>query len=47
LRAELLANGKVREQVLTTDDLANADAVYLGNSVRGLVAAEWIDTPRG
>jgi para-aminobenzoate synthetase/4-amino-4-deoxychorismate lyase len=47
LRAELLANGKAREQVLTTDDLASADAIYLGNSVRGLVAAEWIDTPRG
>lgn len=46
LRAELLANGKAREQVLTMDDLANADAIYLGNSVRGLVTAEWIDTAR-
>lgn len=45
LRAELIASGKAREQILTADDLARAGAVYLGNSVRGLVAAELIGMP--
>ena len=40
LRAELIAQGKAREMRLTLDDLSRADAVYLGNSVRGLVKAE-------
>jgi para-aminobenzoate synthetase/4-amino-4-deoxychorismate lyase len=40
LRAELLAQGKAVEAVLGLDDLETADAVYLGNSVRGLVRAE-------
>ena len=40
LRAELLAAGRAREAVLTLQDLENASAVYLGNSVRGLVRAE-------
>lgn len=44
LRAELLACGKAREAVLRANDLASADAIYLGNSVRGLVAAERIAT---
>ena len=39
LRAELLASGKVREEVLTVDDLRLAEGIYLGNSVRGLVPA--------
>ncbi len=39
LRAELIASGKAREAKLTLDDLASADAVYLGNSVRGLMHA--------
>lgn len=39
LRAELLASGKAEEAVLTLDDLRAADAVYVGNSVRGLVKA--------
>ncbi|MBI1649391.1 aminodeoxychorismate synthase component I [Hyphomicrobium sulfonivorans] len=39
LRAELLAAGKAREAVLTLADLETADAVYLGNSVRGLLRA--------
>lgn len=39
LRAELLASGRVEEAVLTLDDLRAADAVYVGNSVRGLVKA--------
>ncbi len=42
LRAELLAQGNAVESVLSLDDLETADAVYLGNSVRGLVRAERI-----
>lgn len=44
LRAELLATGEAAEAVLHLADLSRADAVYLGNSVRGLVRAEAIDT---
>jgi para-aminobenzoate synthetase/4-amino-4-deoxychorismate lyase len=40
LRSALLASGKAEEAVLTLDDLVRADAVYVGNSVRGLVKAE-------
>lgn len=40
LRAELIATGRAREQVLTLVDLERADAVFLGNSVRGLIRAE-------
>jgi para-aminobenzoate synthetase/4-amino-4-deoxychorismate lyase len=40
LRAELIAEKRVREEVLTLADLDNADAIFLGNSVRGLVRAE-------
>lgn len=39
LRTELIATGKAVAGVLAYEDLANADAVYLGNSVRGLVKA--------
>jgi para-aminobenzoate synthetase/4-amino-4-deoxychorismate lyase len=39
LRAELIAEGRAVEAVLTLADLKSADAVYLGNSVRGLVRA--------
>lgn len=39
-RAELIAQGKAHEAVLTLADLADADAVFVGNSVRGLVKAE-------
>ncbi len=44
LRRELLEvdERSVREGTLTLDDLETADAVYLGNSVRGLVRAERI-----
>ncbi len=41
-RAELLASGKAEEASLSPDDLARASAVYVGNSVRGLVRAEAI-----
>jgi len=43
LRAELLAEGKAREAQLTLADLDGADAVFLGNSVRGLVRAQRVD----
>ncbi|HEY8998476.1 MAG TPA: aminodeoxychorismate synthase component I, partial [Edaphobacter sp.] len=36
LRQVLLESGEAREQVLTLDDLRAAEAVYVGNSVRGL-----------
>lgn len=42
LREELLATGAATERVLTVADLATAETIYLGNSVRGLVEAEWI-----
>jgi para-aminobenzoate synthetase/4-amino-4-deoxychorismate lyase len=42
LRAELLDNGLAMEQLLTLADLEAADAIYLGNSVRGLLRAHWI-----
>jgi len=35
----MLASGKAEEAVLTVDDLARAETVYLGNSVRGLLPA--------
>jgi para-aminobenzoate synthetase/4-amino-4-deoxychorismate lyase len=40
LRAELIASGKAREAKLTLEDLASGGAVYLGNSVRGLMPAQ-------
>ena len=43
LRAELLAGGRAREAVLTLADLDSADAIYLGNSVRGLLRAVRIE----
>lgn len=39
LRAELLAEGRAREAVLTLTDIARAKAVYVGNSLRGLIEA--------
>ena len=42
LRAELIATGKAIEQRLTLADLQTADAIWLGNSLRGLMRAEWM-----
>jgi len=42
LRAELLARGEAREAVLTLADLEAAEAIFLGNSVRGLFRAQWV-----
>lgn len=39
LRAELLANGQAREASLTPEDLHAAQALYCGNSLRGLIRA--------
>ena len=40
LRRELLETGQCEEAVLTAADLASADEVLLGNSLRGLIHAE-------
>ncbi|MBS0471247.1 MAG: aminodeoxychorismate synthase component I [Proteobacteria bacterium] len=40
LRRELLETGQCEERVLTPDDLATADEVLLGNSLRGLIHAD-------
>ena len=45
LRADMLARGDAEEGVLARQDLARAEAVYLGNSVRGLVRARALETP--
>lgn len=37
LRARLLASGAWREQVLGLPDLARADAIWVGNALRGLI----------
>jgi para-aminobenzoate synthetase/4-amino-4-deoxychorismate lyase len=42
LRAELVARGHAVERVLTLADLERAEAIFLGNSVRGLVPAQWL-----
>lgn len=39
LRSELIAQGRAVEAVLTLEDIKSADAIFLGNSVRGLVRA--------
>jgi branched-subunit amino acid aminotransferase/4-amino-4-deoxychorismate lyase len=43
LRQELIASGRAKEATLHLRDLTGADAVWLGNSVRGLVRAEAVD----
>lgn len=43
LREELVKSGRVREKSLQTQDLASADKIYLGNSLRGLIPALLID----
>jgi para-aminobenzoate synthetase / 4-amino-4-deoxychorismate lyase len=45
LRAELLATGKAEERLLTLADLDAAEAIFLGNSVRGLIPATWVKDP--
>ena len=42
LREELLASGQVAEAVLSPDMLRSAKAIYMGNSLRGLIPAKLI-----
>ncbi len=37
MRAQLLAAGSASEQVLTLDDLVNAERIFVGNALRGLI----------
>ncbi|MBC7832771.1 MAG: aminotransferase class IV, partial [Hyphomicrobium sp.] len=46
LRAQLLTDGMVVDALLSLADLQSADAIFLGNSVRGLVAATRIDAAK-
>ena len=39
LRAQLLADGRAQEAILTLDDLAQARRLFVGNSLRGLIPA--------
>ena len=39
LRGELIDTGKATEAVLTVEDLRAAKAIFVGNSLRGLIAA--------
>ncbi len=43
-RAEMIANSQAEECVLTLDDIARAQEVFLGNSVRGLLPAYALPT---
>ena len=42
LRERMVTRGKCREKIMGMNDLKNADEVYVGNSVRGLLRAEII-----
>lgn len=44
LRARLLAEGKIRERVMDRGFIESADALFLANSVRGLVKARLAET---
>ena len=39
LRSVLVSEGRAREQSLTVEDIASAQAIYIGNSARGLLRA--------
>jgi para-aminobenzoate synthetase / 4-amino-4-deoxychorismate lyase len=43
LRSRLVSQGHAVERVLYFDDLRSADALYVGNSARGLLLAELVD----
>jgi branched-subunit amino acid aminotransferase/4-amino-4-deoxychorismate lyase len=40
LRQHLLTTGKAKEKILTLSDILDAERLYLGNSVRGLLETE-------
>ena len=42
LRQQLIGSGKARESILLPDQLETADAVFLGNSLRGLIQVKVI-----
>jgi para-aminobenzoate synthetase/4-amino-4-deoxychorismate lyase len=42
-RSSYLSSGKSLERILTSDDVMDADALYVANSVRGLVRVELVD----
>ncbi len=42
-REELLANGRLREKVLSKEDLLQADAIFLINAVRGWREVQFVD----
>jgi 4-amino-4-deoxychorismate lyase len=44
LREELLETGAAAERRLSLDELRAAEAVFLGNSLRGLIPAELVET---
>ena len=43
LREEMIETGKAVEAVVTVEDLRAAKAVWAGNSLRGLIRAEWTE----
>jgi para-aminobenzoate synthetase/4-amino-4-deoxychorismate lyase len=43
LRKTLLANGDVKAKTLTREDFEQADEIFVGNSVRGLISARLLD----
>jgi para-aminobenzoate synthetase/4-amino-4-deoxychorismate lyase len=49
LRQDLIERGQAREAILTLDDLSRASAIWLGNSVRGLLRAKLVGSfaPQG
>ncbi len=47
LRANLLKRGEVREAILRPRDIEGAEAIFLGNSVRGLMPARLFDGKYG
>ncbi|MDB5887656.1 MAG: aminodeoxychorismate synthase, component, partial [Rhodocyclales bacterium] len=42
MRAQLLAAGSASEEVITLDDLVNAERIFVGNALRGLIEARLI-----
>ncbi|NNE59167.1 MAG: aminodeoxychorismate synthase component I [Hellea sp.] len=43
LRAELVETGKASQKILGLDDLKKASEIYVGNSLRGLMTAQFLD----
>lgn len=43
LREHMIKKGDVIEQILTMNDMEDADEIYVGNSVRGLIKAKFTD----